>query len=49
MQRKSNKKSSYSNGKTKVRVRQSASATIGQGGNSISVNASEVGVVRIRP
>lgn len=49
MQRKSIKKQSYSNGKTKVRVRQSANATIRQGGNAISINASEVGVVRIRP
>jgi hypothetical protein len=49
MQRKSIKKQSYSNGKTKVRVRQSAKATIGQGGNAISINASEIGVVRIRP
>ncbi|WP_261301264.1 hypothetical protein [Paenibacillus andongensis] len=49
MRRKSVKKVSFSNGKTKVRVGQSASATIGQGGNAISINASEVGVVRIRP
>ncbi|MGO4270341.1 hypothetical protein AB4Z22_10905 [Paenibacillus sp. TAF58] len=49
MRRKSSKKTSFSNGKTKVRVGQSASATIGQGGNAISINASEVGVVRIRP
>jgi hypothetical protein len=49
MRRKSIKKQSFSNGKTKVRVGQSASATIGQGGNAISINASEVGVVRIRP
>ncbi|MDQ0889338.1 hypothetical protein QFZ81_004426 [Paenibacillus sp. V4I9] len=42
-------KSSYSNGKLKGRVRQFAKATIGQGGIAISINASEVGVVRIRP
>jgi len=38
------------NGKqTKVDVKQAAKARIGQGGNAIVINASEVGVVRIRP
>ncbi|WP_205516624.1 hypothetical protein [Paenibacillus sp. SYP-B3998] len=49
MRRKATKQQSSSIGKTKVRVRQSAKASIGQGGNAISVNASEIGVVRIRP
>ncbi|WP_176707739.1 MULTISPECIES: hypothetical protein [Bacillales] len=37
------------NGKTFVNVKQGASATINQGGNAFAINASEVGVVRIRP
>lgn len=37
------------NGKTHVNLKQGASATIGQGGNAIAINASEIGVVRIRP
>lgn len=37
------------NGKTFVNVKQGASAVISQGGNAFAINASEVGVVRIRP
>jgi len=46
-QRRNSKK--WSGKKTKVSVKQGARANIGQGGNSIAINASEVGVVRIRP
>ncbi|WP_200961507.1 hypothetical protein [Paenibacillus sp. Soil522] len=37
------------NGKTFVNVKQSANAMINQGGNAFAINATEVGVVRIRP
>ncbi|UJF31322.1 hypothetical protein [Paenibacillus hexagrammi] len=49
MKRKALNSKNWSNGKTKVRVRQSGRANIAQGGNAIVVNASEIGVVRIRP
>lgn len=39
----------WNNGKTKIKVAQSASASINQGGNAISINAVDIGVVRIRP
>ncbi len=39
----------WSNGTTNVHVKQGASATINQGGNAFAINASEIGVVRIRP
>ncbi|WP_336785229.1 hypothetical protein [Paenibacillus sp. MMO-177] len=39
----------WSSGTTNVRVGQSANATINQGGNAFAINASEIGVVRIRP
>lgn len=39
----------WGNGKTNVNVKQGAIANIGQGGNAIAINASEIGVVRIRP
>lgn len=46
---KQNKKH-WSDGKTtKVNVGQKAQASINQGGNAISINASDIGVVRIRP
>jgi hypothetical protein len=37
------------NGKTNTKVGQKATANINQGGNAIAINASEIGVVRIRP
>jgi hypothetical protein len=46
---KQNKVVNIDNGKTKIRLGQSALAKIGQGGNAIAINASEIGVVRIRP
>ncbi|MEW9700514.1 hypothetical protein [Paenibacillus sp. SI8] len=46
---KEQKATNFNNSKTKVKVRQSAQASIGQGGNAIVINASEIGVVRIRP
>ncbi|MCR8634629.1 hypothetical protein [Paenibacillus radicis (ex Xue et al. 2023)] len=49
MRRKSTNRQTWSEGKTKVIVKQSSKATIGQGGNAFSINASEVAVVRIRP
>lgn len=49
MKRSSTRTRKWNDAKTKVRVRQSASAVINQGGNAISINASEIGVVRIRP
>jgi hypothetical protein len=50
MKRKSSSyKQKWNNGKTKVNVGQSARASINQGGNAISINASDIGVVRIRP
>lgn len=33
----------------RVRVKQSANATINQGGNAFAINASEIGIVRIVP
>ncbi|CAM3100337.1 hypothetical protein PALU110988_01390 [Paenibacillus lupini] len=39
----------WSSGTTNVRVGQSAKAIINQGGNAFAINASEIGVVRIRP
>ncbi len=39
----------WKNGKTKINVGQSASSFINQGGNAISINAVDIGVVRIRP
>lgn len=39
----------WENGKTKVKVFQKANASINQGGNAISINAVDIGVVRIRP
>ncbi|MCM3630724.1 hypothetical protein M3194_25655 [Paenibacillus glycanilyticus] len=39
----------WSSGTTNVRVGQSANATINQGGNAFAINASEIGVVRLRP
>lgn len=39
----------WSKGNTKVKVGQKASAFINQGGNAISINAVDIGVVRIRP
>jgi len=51
MPRKSAKKNvqKWNNGKTKIHVGQSANASINQGGNAISINAVDIGVVRIRP
>lgn len=51
MSRKSSNKNivKWGNGKTNIRVGQSANASIGQGGNAFAINASEIGVVRIRP
>lgn len=37
------------NGKTFVNVKQGANATINQGGDAFAINATEVGVVCIRP
>ncbi|MDQ0060104.1 hypothetical protein [Paenibacillus harenae] len=39
----------WSSGTTNVHVKQGANATINQGGNAFAINASEIGVVRIRP
>ncbi|WP_029192756.1 hypothetical protein [Paenibacillus harenae] len=39
----------WGNGKTKVNVNQSAFAFINQGGNAFAINATDIGVVRIRP
>ncbi|MGO4108359.1 hypothetical protein [Paenibacillus sp. YAF4_2] len=39
----------WSKGTTNVHVGQSAKAIINQGGNAFAINASEIGVVRIRP
>ncbi|WP_167747195.1 hypothetical protein [Cohnella luojiensis] len=39
----------WKNGKTNVNVGQKANASINQGGNAISINAVDIGVVRIRP
>ncbi|ACT03953.1 hypothetical protein [Paenibacillus sp. JDR-2] len=39
----------WSKGTTNVRVGQSSNATINQGGNAFAINATEIGVVRIRP
>ncbi|MEC0183722.1 hypothetical protein P4H61_19730 [Paenibacillus peoriae] len=40
------RRSGFKNKKISVDVRQSSSAQTGQGGNPISINASDVGVVR---
>ncbi|WP_185897298.1 hypothetical protein [Paenibacillus zeisoli] len=40
------KRSGFKNKRIAVSVRQSSSATTGQGGNPIAINASDVGVVR---
>ncbi|MET3211201.1 UNVERIFIED_CONTAM: hypothetical protein ABIC26_004168 [Paenibacillus sp. PvR008] len=40
------KRSGFKNKRISVDVRQSSSAQTGQGGNPISINASDVGVVR---
>ncbi|MGG1636731.1 hypothetical protein MHH56_28015 [Paenibacillus sp. FSL K6-3182] len=37
------------NGKTFVNVKQNAHASINQGGNAFAINATDIGVVRIRP
>ncbi|MGO4547200.1 hypothetical protein AB4Z29_20675 [Paenibacillus sp. 2TAB23] len=37
------------NGKTFVNVKQGANASINQGGNAFAINASDIGVVRVRP
>jgi hypothetical protein len=39
----------WNKGNTKIRVGQHANASINQGGNAISINAVDIGVVRIRP
>ena len=39
----------WSKGNTKIIVGQKANASINQGGNAISINAVDIGVVRIRP
>ncbi|MFB9274718.1 hypothetical protein [Cohnella cellulosilytica] len=39
----------WNNGKTRIDVGQKAGASNNQGGNSIAINAVEIGVVRIRP
>ncbi|MFC5447891.1 hypothetical protein [Paenibacillus aestuarii] len=49
MKRKATRRQTVTSGSTRVKIGQSAKASIGQGGNAIIVNASEVGVVRIRP
>ncbi|WP_168735968.1 hypothetical protein [Cohnella fermenti] len=49
MKKKSARTQKWSDPRTNVKVGQSASASINQGGNAISINASDIGVVRIRP
>ncbi|NIK79636.1 hypothetical protein FHS15_004797 [Paenibacillus castaneae] len=50
MRKKSSKNTiKFGNGRTNIKLKQGASASIGQGGNAIAINASEIGVVRIRP
>ncbi|MCA0757710.1 hypothetical protein KP806_21845 [Paenibacillus sp. N4] len=39
----------WDNSKTFVNVKQGASAKINQGGNAFAINASDIGVVRVRP
>jgi|GEM_PF-899609 len=39
----------WNSGNTFVNTTQSASASINQGGNAFAINASDIGVVRIRP
>ncbi|WP_020616572.1 hypothetical protein [Paenibacillus daejeonensis] len=33
---------------TRFRAKQSASATVGQGGNAFAINSNELGVIRVR-
>jgi len=49
MRKKSIRSQKWNNGKTKINLGQKASASINQGGNAISINASDIGVVRVRP
>ena len=50
MRRKRAKKvTKFDSQRAKIRVGQSASATNNQGGNSIAINAVEIGVVRLNP
>ncbi|WP_192896614.1 hypothetical protein [Cohnella sp. AR92] len=46
---KSSRTVKWSSHKTNVKVGQTANASINQGGNAISINATDIGVVRIRP
>ncbi|WP_156043189.1 hypothetical protein [Paenibacillus sp. UNC451MF] len=36
------------NSKTKFSAKQTATATVGQGGNAFAINANELGVIRVR-
>ncbi|WP_282939141.1 hypothetical protein [Paenibacillus sp. RC67] len=36
------------NSKTKFRAKQTANASVGQGGNAFAINANELGVIRVR-
>ncbi|MFE5322793.1 hypothetical protein ACFQ88_29330 [Paenibacillus sp. NPDC056579] len=35
--------------RTKFKSRQSANASVNQGGNAFAINANELGIIRIRP
>lgn len=37
------------NSRTKFKAKQSANASVNQGGNAIAINANELGIIRIRP
>lgn len=49
MKRHASKTQKWDKGKTKIKVGQTAKSVIQQGGNAITINASEIGVARIRP
>ncbi|MFK7695647.1 hypothetical protein [Paenibacillus sp. HJGM_3] len=46
---KKNNVQKWGKGNTKIKTKQSASASINQGGNAFAINAVDIGVVRIRP